>query len=146
MNRPVDFTSATKVAFGLIEDISRASMTPTLSAKISSPSLSTTPQRSPSPSKAKPTSALARKTSSRKACSIFRSSVLGLYFGKVWSRLQSSSTTPQPISLRTCGEKAPAVPGMEPGFTIEQTAVPFPQAHTTFSLRLSLGRSVRSAI
>ena len=41
-----------------IADMSRASMTPTLSAKISSPVLSTTPQRSPSPSKPKPTSAL----------------------------------------------------------------------------------------
>ena len=40
---------------------SRASMTPTLSAKISWPSLSTTPQRSPSPSKPKPTSALLRE-------------------------------------------------------------------------------------
>ena len=38
--------------------MSRASITPTLSAKIASPSLSTTPQRSPSPSKASPRSAL----------------------------------------------------------------------------------------
>ena len=37
--------------------MSRASITPTLSAKIASPSLSTTPQRSPSPSKARPRSA-----------------------------------------------------------------------------------------
>ena len=51
MNSPVDFTSATKVAPLCCAEMSRASMTPTLSAKISSPSLSTTPQRSPSPSK-----------------------------------------------------------------------------------------------
>ena len=51
MNRPVDFTSATNSASLCCAEMSRASMTPTLSAKISSPSLSTTPQRSPSPSK-----------------------------------------------------------------------------------------------
>ena len=58
MNRPVDFTSTTKVAPLCCAEISRASITPTLSAKISSPSLSTTPQRSPSPSKPSATSAL----------------------------------------------------------------------------------------
>ena len=63
--------------------MSRASMTPTLSAKISSPLSSTTPQRSPSPSKPRPTSAFVRNTSSRMACSIFMSSVFGLYFGNV---------------------------------------------------------------
>src|SRR5215510_16487583 len=50
MNRTVDLTSATKVAPACSVDMSRASITPTLSAKISSPSSSTTPQRSPSPS------------------------------------------------------------------------------------------------
>ena len=58
MNSPVDFTSATKVAPWCRAEMSRASITPTLSAKISSPSLSTTPQRSPSPSKPSATSAL----------------------------------------------------------------------------------------
>ena len=78
MNRPVDFTSATNSAFLCFAEMSRASMTPTLSAKISSPSLSTTPQRSPSPSKPRPTSALLASTASRMACSIFMSSVFGL--------------------------------------------------------------------
>ncbi len=78
MNSPVDFTSATKVAPLCFAEMSRASITPTLSAKISSPSLSTTPQRSPSPSKPSATSALVRNTSSRMACSIFMSSVFGL--------------------------------------------------------------------
>src|SRR5580700_7762657 len=76
MNRPVDFTSATNSAFLWLAEMSRASMTPTLSAKISSPSLSTTPQRSPSPSKPSPTSARFASTASRMACSIFRSSVI----------------------------------------------------------------------
>ena len=78
MNRPVDFTSATNTALACCAERSRASITPTLSAKISWPSLSTTPQRSPSPSKPKPTSALCASTASLMACSIFMSSGLGL--------------------------------------------------------------------
>ena len=66
------------------------------------------------------------------ACSIFMSSVLGLYFGNVWSSSQSSRTTSQPIASSTCGANAPAVP--------------LPQAQTTLSLRLSFGRLVRSAM
>ena len=132
MNKPVDFTSATKVAPLCCAEMSRASITPTLSAKISSPSLSTTPQRSPSPSKPSATSAFTRNTSSRMACSIFMSSVFGLYLGKVWSSSQSSGTTSQPIAESTRGANAPAVP--------------LPQAQTTLRRRLSFGRSVRSAM
>ena len=125
MNSPVDFTSATNFAPLCCAEMSRASITPTLSAKISSPSLSTTPQRSPSPSKPSATSAFTRSTSSRMACSIFMSSVLGLYFGKVWSSSQSSGTTSQPTASSTCGANAPAVP--------------LPQAQTTLRLALELG-------
>ncbi len=78
MKRPVDFTSATKTGFSNCVARSRASITPTVSAKISWPSLSTTPQRSPSPSKPRPTSALCFTTASAMACSIFMSSGLGL--------------------------------------------------------------------
>jgi len=35
---------------------------------------------------------------------------LGLYFGKVKSKLQSNSTTSQPIPLKICGANTPAVP------------------------------------
>ena len=63
--RPVDFTSTTNCAPLWIAERSRASITPTLSAKISSPVLSTTPQRSPSPSKPRPTSRLVLRTASR---------------------------------------------------------------------------------
>ena len=44
----------------------------------------------------------------------------------------SSGTTSQPIASITLGENAPAVP--------------LPQATTTFSLRFSFGRLVRSAM
>ena len=60
------------------------------------------------------------------------SSGFGLYFGNVWSSSQSSGITSQPIASSTRGENAPAVP--------------LPQAHTTFILRLSFGRLVRSAM
>ena len=60
------------------------------------------------------------------------SSGFGLYFGKVWSSSVSSGITSQPIASITCGANAPAVP--------------LPQATTTFSLRFSFGRLVRSAM
>ena len=60
------------------------------------------------------------------------SSGFGLYFGNVWSSSVSSGITSQPIASITCGANAPAVP--------------LPQATTTFSLRLSFGRLVRSAM
>ena len=68
----------------------------------------------------------------RIACSISMSSGFGLYLGKLWSSSVSSGMTSQPIASITCGANAPAVP--------------LPQATTTFSLRFSRLRSVRSAM
>ena len=72
------FTSATKVAPGCSLTRSRAMMTPTLSAKISSPSSSTTPQRSPSPSKPSARSAPDAFTAAAMSWSISIASGLGL--------------------------------------------------------------------
>ena len=83
---------------------------PILSEKISLPSLSITPQRSPSPSKPKPISALFSLTTLLIAFNISISSGFGLYFGKVQSSLQSSSITSQPIPLNISGANTPAVP------------------------------------
>ncbi len=74
----MDFTSATKVAFSWMAERSRAMMTPTMSAKISSPSSSTTPQRSPSPSKPSARSAPDAFTEAAMSCSISIASGFGL--------------------------------------------------------------------
>ena len=77
-NKPVDFTSITNFELEYFSDKYSASINPILSENISLPSLSTTPRRSPSPSKANPTSALLSLTFFERSLSIVRSSGLGL--------------------------------------------------------------------
>ena len=124
LNNPVDFMSTTNFEFLYLEERFLAISKPILSEKISLPFSSTTPKRSPSPSKAKPISALFFFMVSPNAWSIFKSSGLGLYLGKLKSRLQSSSITSQPILLSISGANIPAVP--------------LPQATTTLILFLIL--------
>ena len=109
-NNPVDLTSTINVAPLCFGARFLAIKSPILSENISSPKLSITPTLSPSPSNPKPTSALFSFTALAIACSISRSSGLGLYFGNVKSKLQSNSTTSHPIPLKICGANIPAVP------------------------------------
>ena len=55
-------------------------------------------------------SALFSWTHFETARNIFKSSGLGLYFGKLKSSLQSNSITSQPIPLKISGANIPAVP------------------------------------
>ena len=107
-------------------------MTPTLSAKISWPSLSTTPQRSPSPSKPKPTSALCSSTASRHGVQHLH--VFGVRIvareGVVEIAVERHHLAAERLQhLRREGAGRAVAAGA-----------------TTLSLRFSLGRSVRSAM
>ena len=107
-------------------------MTPILSAKISWPSLSTTPQRSPSPSKPSATSAPRRL-----------------------HRLRHGVQHVQVFGVRVVARKGQVEIAVERDdldaeraeqFGAKAPAVPLPQAATTFILRVNFGRLVRSAM
>ena len=80
------------------------------SGKMMSPSLVTTPSRSPSPSNARPSSAPVRSTvriSSARFSGLLGS---GWWFGKSPSTSEYSSTTWQPSARRMPGALAPGMP------------------------------------
>ena len=127
------FTSAMMVLPGFAFSTSRASTISNWSPNRMWPSLSTTPMRSPSPSKAMPRSAFSRATSAMICSRFFATVGSGWWFGKV------PSTSPL---MTKC------VPGRRAAsaFTIGP-AEPLPGSHTTLSLRSppSQSCSTRSA-
>ena len=130
--KPVDLTSTINFEFLWCLDKFLAISKPILSENISFPLLSITPTLSPSPSNPKPISALLSFTALAIACSISKSSGLGLYFGNVQSKLQSSSITSHPIPLKISGANIPAVP--------------FPQATTALIFFLILFLFIKSSL
>ena len=132
MNRPVDFCIGDECRVGMLRR-SRASVTPTLSAKISSPSfvdhaaaitIAIEAERHIGP---RAQHLLAHGMQHLHILGVGIVSRKGVVEIAVESRSPRSPRPPAPA-----GTNAPAVP--------------LPQAHTTLSLRLSFGRLVRSAM
>src|SRR6478735_3899054 len=74
------------------------------------PSLVTTPRRSPSPSKARPSSASPERTRSITSARFSGLLGSGWWFGKSPSTSEYSSWTVQPSARRIAGAEAPAMP------------------------------------
>ena len=117
------FTSKITVSLGLRRQMSSAKNIISLSGQMMSPAGVTTPSRSPSPSKAKPMSALVSLTMAIRSCRFSGSAGSGWWLGKFPSTSQNSGVTLQPKASMISGAMPPATP--------------FPQSTTTFNRRLS---------